>query len=303
MNHFIKIVQCAKLSLTNHFFNICNNNPPIEIINIIMQLLADTLRVSIHCHKKKYYLLMNTNVYGIPYEECTCHNLYKVANMTNVKKIVYGCNHVYFITYNNVLYSKSHIESRDSGVKKMMSNVVDIKYGKSLYILTTDKRVLKIVDNKQHLIFSNVSDFNCCGHLRVAIINNKCHFSVGNSTKILSLDFNVVSSKSTQIWTYFLTDDGVIYSYDFYHNKLNIITLPKIVKMEAHKNGIAFLDVNHQVHIIGTFGGNSFNTPKLIDINNVIDVKCEKRIMLLTKDLSVYITAGHTIEKIFSFTY
>lgn len=305
MNHFIQTIQCAKLSLTSYFQTICNNNAPVEIIGVIMQLLADTLRVSIYFHKNKYHLLINKNVYGIPYQERVCHNLYKVANMTNVKKIVYGCNHIYFISYHNVLYSKLKLESRDSTVKKIMSNVVDIKYGKSLYALTTDNKVIKVVDDKQYDVCSNVIDFDCSGHTGIAMYkkDNQYHFRLGNSTKITNFDFNVVSIKSSHNDIYLLTDGGNVHCYDFNRGNTKIITLPKIVIMEASKHGIAFLDTHHHIHVIGVFGGNIFSEPKLINLDNVIDVHCEKEIMLLTNDLSVYITKGHTIEKIFSFNH
>jgi hypothetical protein len=305
MNHFIQTIQCAKLSLTSHFQTICNKNPPVEIIDVIMQLLVDTLRVSIYCHKNKYHVMINKNVYGISYQERVCHNLYKVANMKDVKKIIYGCNYIYFISYDNVLYSISKLESRDITVKKIMTNVVDIKYSKFLLVLTENKKLITIVNDIQYDIYSNVIAFDRSGRRTIFMYknDNSYYFRVDYSIRMINFDFNVVSIKRSRNDIYLLTDDGIVHCYDFNRGNTKIITLPKIDKMEASKYGIAFLDIHHHVHVICVFGSNIFNEPKLINLDNVIDVHCDKEIMLLTNNLKVYITKGQTIERIFSFNH
>lgn len=298
MNQMMKNITFAKLSFTHYFMSLCHGHAPMEIIKMIMDLLIDTLKPYVFFYDNHYYLSLSGNVYGITYFDKECHNLYKVAHMSKVRKMVYGHSKIYFIHYDNELYLKSTNDSIYDKVTKVMSNVLDIQYNKYLYVLTIDKKLIKIVGNERRMLLCGVDMFDCYSNFSCVMVKGVCYLGINDVYSTIDIK-DVVSIKITLNSIYLLTKDGIVYRCHSY-NSLSIVPLPKIIKMDSYKEGIVFLDINHCAHMMGEFMNKTKYKPKLI-LNNVIDICCKENAMLLTKDLNIYISNYDETKKIFSF--
>lgn len=307
MNCFMKTIRCVNISLTHYFLFECHGHAPVEIIQLIMQALADSLQISIfYCDStNKYHMIMNKNVYGILYEHRECHQLYKVAHMENVKKMAYDNHKIYFINHNNELYSKSSDESCRGIATKKMDNVVDINYSGYLYILRTDKKLIRIEDKKGKILMHHVDTFDCYGDYIAVVSKNKCYISRNHRFRYININDNIVSIKMSRVEVYALSINGVVYTYNYYDKIINTLTLPQIIKIDNFKYGLVCLDINHHAHLYGVVDDKLINEPKSIKLNNIIDVKCtDNAMMFLTADLRVHLlnnALNTTIRPIFSF--
>lgn len=284
--NLLKILKTSKLCLKYYFYQLCHN-PPIEIIDIIMQLMVDAIRLTIHCHEDNYNIIIHGNVYGIPHEgikltKTACTNLYKIPCMENVKKMVSCDSTIVYLTYRGDVYVKNAIPLRSSIPVKVASNILDINYNNKDIFFLNHKHDLMVDDE---IILKNVVQFSCGKQYTIAITTKGCYSWGVNNRGQLGLNDRV------------------------YRDKPTLISLEGIKMVTCGTYHTAALSKNE----VYTWGENKYGQlgnpnvpirtvlkkPAKLDLHNIIDIKCtRKNTLFLNQSHNVFITKENDIEPI-----
>lgn len=303
--NLVKILKISRLCLEHHFHVLCNNNPPIELVNIIMQFMVDSLRLSIHCHDNNYNILISGLVYGIPHEsvnvtKTACTNLYKVPNMEKIIKMINYNKCIIYLTSNGNVYMKDVAAIRTSTpIKIIFNSNIDGNIDGNICDINHDGIYVYYLTSTNELVSSDTTLLNN------AILKDMIEFSCGINTKVILKD--VIQFSCGKGFIAALTKEGC---YSWGKNERGQLGLNDRVSRE-HPTLISLKDVkmvacgdyhcvalcnNGDVYTWGenTYGqlGNSkvpinniLKKPAKINIYNIVDIKCTRKASIFLNEL------------------